>query len=66
MTCSESEKEDKQIAHKKIRRSAKVYLDKFEDDEGMPNFDRKFHNPWHFSKDGKQYWAEASPKDMRK
>ncbi|MCW3806128.1 hypothetical protein [Plebeiibacterium marinum] len=63
ITIAKSEKEDKRIANKKLRRLVRQKI------KGK-DFDlvtiRDVSNRWSFDKEGKQYWALASKKDMRK
>lgn len=56
ITTSGSEKEDKQLWHRRFRRSADIEkTDK-----------RLFSNRWNMDKDGKQYCSDIPEKYMRK
>jgi hypothetical protein len=53
VVAATSEKEDKTVANRKIRRRNKTILGQTEDDEKV--LDRKaITDPWFFSKDGKR------------
>ena len=53
-----SEKQDKRIANRCLRSRVRC---------GELNLTlREVSNPWDFAKDGKNYWANATEKDMRK
>lgn len=53
VTTATSEKEDKTLANRKVRKRNKVLLTKTEDDTAI--LDRKaLTDPWAFSKDGKR------------
>lgn len=63
-TLAESEKKDKRFANRAYRRLCRVMLQQ-RPLLPLPAF-RAFSNPWGWRKDGKQYWQEATPADMRK
>ena len=64
-TTAESEKEDKQKANRKYRRTAKERLREDGGDESIPDC-KAVSNRWLMQKDGKSYYREADEKDMRK
>jgi hypothetical protein len=51
ITRAESEKKDKQLAHRKYRRKMKAVLQQVPDAEILPHV-RELSNPWSMSKDG--------------
>ena len=66
MTKASSEKEDKQLAHKRDRRANKVLLDQTADDSKLLNR-KQTSSPWLMAKDGKKYFdPKKHPKEMRK
>ena len=66
ITTAESEKKDKQFAHRKYRRTTKVVLQQVPDAEIFPHV-RELSNPWGMGKDGKvRFDPKKYPKDMRK
>jgi len=60
-----SEKDDKRIANRKLRRKSKSLLKNFHENIIMPII-REVSNVWLMNKDGKHYWGDVSKKDMRK
>lgn len=60
ITTVESEKQDKLIAHRKLRAAVRVAL--ASDHEVMPEL-REVSDVWTFGKDGKMWYAKT---DMRK
>lgn len=64
ITCVDSEKEFKQIEHRRERRAVKSLLkNKI---ENLPH-KKKFGNPWNGTKDGKnRFDPKKFPKEMRK
>jgi hypothetical protein len=64
-TKAESEKADKQLAHRRARRCLKQILD---DEEALEEFppDNRHTNSYDMDKDGKHYWHDADEEDMRK
>jgi hypothetical protein len=63
VTTAPSEKEDKRLANRVLRRTVRVILD--EETEDCPDL-REVSNVWSFAKDGKIYWSDAPPKHFRK
>lgn len=61
---SPSEKEYKKQYNRERRRKDSVLLTKVAED-GY-SVENEFGNPWSGPKDGKTYWEDAKPKDMRK
>jgi len=62
-TCEESEKIEKRMANRALRRAAKVELDKAQDPEMideivMPEM-REVSDTWMWGKDGKRYWKPS-------
>lgn len=57
-TCSSSEKQDKQLWHRRYRRAIRhrIMHDGEEDDYLLPHF-REHSNPWSMAKDGKSYYS---------
>lgn len=62
-TVSESEKKDKRRANRLLRRLSRAMIGQGE--EELPNI-RDVSNVWSFDKDGKSYWSDAAPENMRK
>ena len=66
ITTAESEKKDKQLAHRRYRRKMKAVLQQAPDAEILPHV-RDLSNPWSMSKDGRiRFDPKKYPKDMRK
>ena len=63
ITTARSEKQDKKLANRRLRRKVKTCL--ANGDEQLPLL-REVSNVWSFDKDGKAYWADACVEDMRK
>jgi hypothetical protein len=67
ITTAESEKRDKRIANKNLRRVAKTTIQKNEPEELTLTILREVSNVWDMKKEGKQYFNEKkNPKFMRK
>jgi hypothetical protein len=64
MTKADSEKQDKRLANRAMRRIIKQ-SDFLNEDLILPIMD-EVRNIWSMDKDGKHYWADATKKDMRK
>ncbi|WP_396167744.1 hypothetical protein [Flavobacterium sp.] len=62
-TTKVSEKQDKTIANKKLRRLVKVRIAK--KNEILPLL-REVSNVWNFDKDGKRYYYNINKEGMRK
>jgi hypothetical protein len=62
-TSSDSEKEDKRKANRKLRHKVKQEINRGE--EVLSDL-KEVAPAWGFSKDGKHYWADAEQEDMRK
>ncbi len=61
-TNAESEKEDKSLANRRLRRKVKVQL-RHEDSETVPIVAQKeVGNPWNWAKDGKHFLSPESRK----
>lgn len=66
MTTARSEKDDKKIAHSRMRAAVHTHLMSGRDPDVMP-LTREVCNVWDFAKDGKQRFDPARhPKLMRK
>ena len=63
MTGARSEKQDKRLANRALRRKFKESIGA--DAEVYPIIE-DVSNVWSFEKDGKHFWPQASKKDMRK
>ena len=63
ITTSESEKQDKRTANRRLRRAVRHALARGRD--VLPHL-REVSNVWAFDKDGKRWRADATPRDMRK
>ena len=62
--CANSDKIGKQQANRKFRLGIKTRLRKNFESE-MPLL-REITSVWDMPKDGKYFWAKATPKDLRK
>ena len=62
-TKSDSEKQDKRLANRRLRRCVKTAITA--DKEDVPKL-REVSDVWSMDKDGKSYWKDAKEKDMRK
>lgn len=63
-TTSDSEKEDKRLARKRLRAALRQMP---ADEDAFEPLKREKSNVWCFDKDGKYWWgAGIDPKDMRK
>lgn len=62
-----SEKEDKQLANRALRRISKIEIDSIDDFDNLivPDIN-EVSSLWNFGKDGKSWWGKATEKDMRK
>lgn len=60
----DSEAMDKRLWHKRLRARERDRL--ITDPESEPTHINEVSSTWDMAKDGKQYWAEAKPEDMRK
>jgi hypothetical protein len=65
-TGAESDHEWKAKAARKLRHKVKQHLNTTLDGDGFAGKRWDAVNPWSSDKDGKHYWSEATPKDMRK
>ena len=63
--ATSSEKKDKILHHRKMRRKVKDQIQKEDFDTPFP-VDNEVSNVWTWNKDGKQYWGEATEIDMGK
>lgn len=65
-TTARSEKKDKRLANRAMRRLVRSLLDSGEDDTSIPDR-RAVRNVWSFDKDGKsRFDADEHPRLMRK
>jgi hypothetical protein len=66
ITSSESERQDKQLAHRRERRRIRAVVQSKPDAAVLPHT-RELSNPWAMAKDGKMRFDPAKyPKLMRK
>jgi hypothetical protein len=66
ITTAQSEKKDKQSAHRRYRRKVKAALQQVSDAAIFPHI-RELSDPWSMGKDGKvRFDPTKYPKDMRK
>jgi len=67
-TCSESEKRDKVIYHRRLRRRVADAIRKSvqSGDEATFPLPDEVGNQYLWAKDGKTYWRDAEEKDLRK
>ncbi|MCB0324526.1 MAG: hypothetical protein KDD69_13180 [Bdellovibrionales bacterium] len=65
ITTAPSEKEDKQAANRRLRRSTRRKLSSGADAACLPE-KRDAGNVWAMAKDGKQYLQKPTQKDLRK
>lgn len=63
-TTAPSEKEDKRLANRRLRRIVRNILRTQEDPDVLPDL-REVSDPWDMNKDGKQ-WIDPDSKWMRK
>ena len=61
--AGDSDKQDKRLANRKLRRAVRVALD--HGDEVLPEL-REVSDVWSMSKDGKIYWPDGGDESMRK
>jgi len=67
ITTAESEKADKALTHRLMRRKVAVALREDEDESTPPEANREALNPYSMAKDGKQRFDPAKhPRLMRK
>jgi hypothetical protein len=64
-TTSVSEAKDKAIWHRRHRRAERSEI-KLAGVDYIARSHRAHSDPWLMDKDGKRWWAEAQPCDMRK
>ena len=63
--CGGSEKKDKRICNRKVRRKAREQIER--GDYELPfTIQDEALNKWSMNKDGKHYWPDATDKDMKK
>ncbi|MDH3208466.1 MAG: hypothetical protein OEO79_17835 [Gemmatimonadota bacterium] len=66
ITTAGSEKQDKRIANRRVRRAVKQALHTLEDAEVLPHR-RELTNPWTMAKDGKRWFdPHRFPEVLRK
>jgi hypothetical protein len=66
MTTAESEGKDKDIWHRRFRRTVRQEIQAGSDQDDLAHF-REASDPWSFDKDGKQRFdPKRLPKEMRK
>jgi hypothetical protein len=65
-TTAKSDADWKAKAARKLRHKVKQYLETTLDGDWFAGKRWDAVNPWSSDKDGKHYWGEATPKDMRK
>jgi hypothetical protein len=65
MTTQESEKNDKRRANRRLRRRVREVVSGAVAPETLPAL-REVSNPWSMAKDGRSYWKDAGPADLRK
>jgi len=63
-SASESEKKDKKICNRKMRRYNKHILQEDVEEEFMTQDEAM--DKYQMSKDGKQYWGDATKRDLSK
>jgi hypothetical protein len=67
ITTAESEKKDKRIANRNLRRTSRTAIQKQDSDEIALPILREVRNVWGMQKDGKQFFdSKKHPKLMRK
>ncbi len=64
-TCARSEKKDKRFHNRRMRRKVHDQIGRGEFERPFP-VDNEVTDPWTMDKDGKQYFADATKKDMSK
>lgn len=65
MSSADSEKQDKRMANRKLRRRVRSVL-RVEPEAPLPRL-REVSNPWSMDKDGKRFFdPERYPQEMRK
>ncbi len=66
ITTARSERQDKRLANRKVRRHVRVALVAHSDRDVLPDL-RQISNVWTMAKDGKRYFDQHRyPKEMRK
>ena len=65
-TGAKSDHPWKKAASRKVRRRVKQALSATLDDDRFSGKRWELVNPWSSDKDGKHWWGDAGPKDMRK
>jgi hypothetical protein len=65
-TSAASDAEWKAKASRKLRHKVKQHLNTTLDGDWFAGKRWDAVNPWSSDKDGKHYWSEATPKDMRR
>ena len=66
ITTARSEKQDKRLANRKVRRAVKQVLATSVEPEVLPHR-RELTSPWTMAKDGKRWFdADRSPEELRK
>lgn len=63
MTTAVTEKQDKRLANRRLRRIVKQSVN--QEDVHLPKL-RQVSNIWSFDKDGKRFYIKATEKNMRK
>lgn len=62
MTLADSEKQDKRLANRKIRRVNKIRVT----GDQEPAHVRELSDPWGMDKDGRQYFGDEPAEDVKK
>ena len=62
MTLADSEKEDKRLANRRIRRVNKVRVGRDQE----PTHTRELSDPWGMAKDGRQWFGDEPAEDVEK
>jgi lysylphosphatidylglycerol synthetase-like protein (DUF2156 family) len=65
MTTQESEKADKRRANRRLRRLVREVVAASDAPDVLPAL-REVSDPWSMAKDGRSYWKDARPADLRK
>jgi hypothetical protein len=65
MTTQESEKSDKRRANRRLRRQVREVVATRTTPDLFPHL-KEVSNPWLMAKDGRSYWKDARPADLRK
>lgn len=64
-TTQQSEKSDKRWANRRLRRLVREAVSTNVLPDVLPAL-REVSNPWSMAKDGRTYWLDAGPRDLRK